>query len=148
MVTRVVSLNECNFSFHKVSKNCTLLLLTNRGYDVMITRLRGYDCYPWICNGENELIAWSWHCDKRNIGKDCGTRGIVTPARQNKHLRARSFEDLFRNSWRRETSVKGQLAQTGSANRHETIFYFRPGARVESQTNDRWIWPLASWSWK
>lgn len=71
--------------------------------------------------------------------KDCSTREIVTRSRQNKHLRARSFEDLFRNSWRREASVKGQLAQTGSANRHETIFYFRPGARVESQTNDRWI---------
>lgn len=48
--------------------------------------------------------------------KDRSTRGIVTRSRQNKHLRARSFEDLFRNSRRGEASVKGQLAQTRSAN--------------------------------
>lgn len=50
---------------------------------------------------------------------------------------SRTSRELLGNL--REEVLKGQLAQTGSANRHETIFYFRRGARVESQTNDRWI---------
>lgn len=47
----------------------------------------------------------------------------------------RTSSDLFENL--RGEVLKGQIAQTGSTNRHENYFLFPARARVQSQTNDR-----------